>query len=340
MKAEISFNYEDGSSNDAIDIRKNATDDISVPEYVNGLRNDTSAYIKNQSSLRIKVMFNSNNSNMNYLVKATVISGTGIGNVCEMFVAPCDLNTTEFTIDIQGTIPSSVGINTFTWKWEATALSINSPYCPITCTSVNTTHNYFTLFAPPKQPISEPRTDILNHAFEWANGETDVENLCIAILNNGFNEHYTYSYNCHELSSDFCRLLRSIGINTIQHKWAAILPSNIDEGDMASMVTRVFAPVGYDFCELDERSYTFEWHQWSEADSHQFDPSRNYYQEGDWGSYEDYFFTHYWQYDLYEENNHKKVVNKSGQSIGCEAPSHRRYYNNDVLLYDWKGPDR
>jgi hypothetical protein len=61
---------------------------------------------------------------MNYLVKATVISGTGIGNICEMFVAPCDLNTTVFTIELSGSIPGSVGKRTFTWKWEATALSL------------------------------------------------------------------------------------------------------------------------------------------------------------------------------------------------------------------------
>jgi len=68
---------------------------------------------------------------MNYPVKATVISGTGIGNVCEMFVAPCDLNSKVFTIELQGAIPDSVGKRTFTGKWEATALPINSPYCPV-----------------------------------------------------------------------------------------------------------------------------------------------------------------------------------------------------------------
>ena len=75
---EISFNYEGGSSNDAVTIRKNASTSISVPEYVKDSRNESCAYIISQSSHKIKVKFNSNNSNMNYLVKATVISGTGI----------------------------------------------------------------------------------------------------------------------------------------------------------------------------------------------------------------------------------------------------------------------
>jgi hypothetical protein len=116
---EISFNYDAGSTTyDALTIRKNVDDEITVPEYVRNesseIRNEQCAYIKSQSNRKIKVKFNSNNSNMNYLVKATVISGTGMGNICEMFVAPCDLNSTVFTIELSGSVPSSIGKSTFT----------------------------------------------------------------------------------------------------------------------------------------------------------------------------------------------------------------------------------
>lgn len=188
---EISFNYEGGSSNDAITIKKNASSTISAPEYIGSessvTKNENCAYIKSQSNRKIKVKFNSNNINMNYLVKATVISGAGIGNICEMFVAPCDLNTTEFTIDIQGTIPSSVCKNTFSWKWEATALPTSSPYCPITCTYVSTTHTFYTMLATPQTPMSTPWTDVLEYACVWASGQSTNSNVLYYLCNNLYN---------------------------------------------------------------------------------------------------------------------------------------------------------
>lgn len=185
---EITFNYDANSNTyDALNIRKNASTTISVPEYVKDSRNESCAYIMSQSSRKIKVKFNSNNSNMNYLVKATVISGTGIGNICEIFVAPCDLNSTVFTIELSGSIPSSVGKRTFTWKWEATALPINSPYCPITCTSVNTTHTYYTLLAIPQAPMNTPWTDVLDYACVWASGQLSEYSVIMFITEGAYN---------------------------------------------------------------------------------------------------------------------------------------------------------
>jgi hypothetical protein len=185
--AEISFNYEGGSTNDAIAIKNNASSTISAPEYIKDSKNESCAYIKSQGNRKIKVKFNSNNSNMNFLVKATVITGTGLGSICEMFVAPCDLNTTVFTIDVQGTIPSSVGKNTFTWKWEATALPISSPYCPITCTSVNTTHTFYTLLSTPQAPLNTPWSEVLDYSCVWASGQTSNTGVMQKIVEGLYN---------------------------------------------------------------------------------------------------------------------------------------------------------
>lgn len=176
--SEISFNYEVGSkNNDAVTIRKNASTPIAAPEYIHGSKNESCAYIMGQSNHKIRVKFASNNSNMNYLVKATVISGTGISNVCEILVAPCNLNTTVFTIDLSGPVPGSVGKQTFTWKWEATALPLSSPYCPITCTPVNTTHTYYTLLAAPQAPMPEPWTEVLDYSCVWASGQSSAYSI-------------------------------------------------------------------------------------------------------------------------------------------------------------------
>jgi len=185
---EISFNYESSSTNnDAVTIRKNASTKIPVPEYIKDSRNESCAYIMGQSNRKIKVKFNSNNSNMNYIVKATVISGTGIGNSCEIFVAPCDLNSTVFTLELSGFIPNSIGKRTFTWKWEATALPINSPYCPIACTSVNTTHTYYTLLSTPKAPMPEPWTNVLDLACIWASGQSSDYSVISSITEGSYN---------------------------------------------------------------------------------------------------------------------------------------------------------
>jgi len=106
---------------------------------------------------------------MNFLVKATVITGEGTGEVCEGFISECDLDENRWiTLDLTGSLPGSVGIRTFEWKWEATALPINSPYCPIVCEPRTTTHTYYTLIAAPQAPMAEPWTDVLDYACSWA----------------------------------------------------------------------------------------------------------------------------------------------------------------------------
>jgi hypothetical protein len=169
---EISFNYDENSTTyDAVTIKKNADNSIIAPEYLEGSKYESCAYIIGQSNRKIKVKFDSNNSTMNYLVKSTVISGNGPGNVCEIFVASCDLDSKVFTIDLQGTVPGYVGKHEFTWEWEATALPTVSPFCPITCAPAITEHTYYTLLASPKPPMDVPWTDVLDYACVWADGE-------------------------------------------------------------------------------------------------------------------------------------------------------------------------
>jgi hypothetical protein len=346
---EISFNYESGSTNnDAVTITKNESTLISIPEYVKDSRNESSAYIKSQSSRKIKVKFNSNNSNMNYLVKATTISGTGIGNVCEMFIAPCDLNKV-LTIELSGSIPGNVGKRTFIWKWEATALPINSPYCPITCTPVNTEHTYYTLLSAPVAPSVIPLTSILDYACTWANGKSDANSICSDILKNGFNSHYTWDgTNCSILSSDFVRLVSSLGISASIHLWWAWTPgpeSYLD--DMSYMRTRPIDPVGNTY-SLGTRE--FAWHQWTEASGSQIDPSFNISLPGSWGAYETDLFTNYQKVTSVNPQTLGWVANQPGQSQGCEVYEaddpkniHCRYSSypsNIYLLNEWHGPDR
>ncbi|MFN8207634.1 MAG: hypothetical protein U0T82_09540 [Bacteroidales bacterium] len=200
--SEISFNYESGNAIDAITIRENYSTAIIVPEYKpESNRNAKFAYIKGQSGIKIKVKFKSNVNNVNFVVKATVIEGYGIGDICDIFVSNCDLDNTIFTISLNTTIQEFIGLNTFKWKWEALALPINSPYCMIQCEDVITQHTYYSLFAQPVYPMNIPWTKVLDYACEWAQGkstESDlVKYVTIGAFNNigkHYNPNHSYAY--------------------------------------------------------------------------------------------------------------------------------------------------
>ena len=76
---EISFNYEAGNTDDAVDICKNYYYDIEVPEYIYSQRDTNFAYIADQSDRKIKVKFDSDCDSMHLLINISVNSGIGFG---------------------------------------------------------------------------------------------------------------------------------------------------------------------------------------------------------------------------------------------------------------------
>lgn len=183
--------------------------------------------------------------------------------------------------------------------------------------------------------MEEPWTSVLNYACDWASGKSDANSICVDILNNGFDAHYTWDMDCHRLSSDFVRLISSLGISATLHKWSS---KNLYVGDMSYQRTRSINPVGPTW---GQGTIEWAWHQWAEAVSSQQDPSANTSLSGNWGAYEDYLFTQY-ERKIASSPYYEWVANQSGQSSGCEAPSHRYYYDYPTyaIFYDWRGPDR
>jgi len=82
---EINFNYTQGGDIDAINIRKNYTTDITIPEYKYYVRNEPCAYIRggDEDDNNIRVSFYSACQTVNLSIDVTVISGTGIGEIHE-----------------------------------------------------------------------------------------------------------------------------------------------------------------------------------------------------------------------------------------------------------------
>jgi hypothetical protein len=328
----IKFNYESGSTNDALVLKKDVSNLVPVPEWYpdESSRNENIAYIKSQSSRKIKVKFWIDRTGMENWGAFATASGDDIGDVDqENFDFDGEQYSEEILMEFDDSVPSSVGKRNFSLSWYGVM-----PGEPDVEYSIGSSgaHNYYTLFDAPKLPMPAPWYEVLNYACAWANGDTDADDICTDILDNGFSEHYTWNGNCHRLSSDFVRLVTSLGVSASQHQWAS---KNQNVGDMSYQRTKSIDPVGPTY---GQGVIEWSWHQWAEAASSQRDPSTAASKSGNWGGYEDDLFTHYkkiisthpyYQWDL----------NQSGQSLGCEAPSHR-IYSSSPTVYSFLGPDR
>jgi hypothetical protein len=202
---EIKFNYETASyTNDALTIKKDNSNYVTAPEWKYNGGNPVSekfAYIKEQSSRKIQVRFDSNCNDMHLLINLTVTSGTGIGTVCNFFVENYDKLDDWVTLTLSGSLPGSVGIRSFTWQWSVYAIPIDGGYCSATSTN-STIHNYYTLLAAPQAPMAEPWTSVLDYACDWASGETTTSDILSSLTENLYNsgvvydggQHYTQGY--------------------------------------------------------------------------------------------------------------------------------------------------
>lgn len=325
---EIKFDYETGSTDDAITLKDEYQVLLTKPEWKYSVRSNDIAYIRNQTDRRIKVKFDSNCDDMHLIINLTVNSGTGIGTLCNHVIMNYE-DMQEVTLTLDGAIPSTVDERLFTWKWEIYAITNESGYCSATSTNY-TTHTFYTLLSTPKYPETEPQTDILAYACDWAAGNTEEGNVCEDILENGFDEYFNWEGDCDHLSSDFVRLITSLGITASLHRWLA---KKFNIGDMFLQRTKSFDPVGPGH---DQGIIEWEWHQWAEADSSQWDPSANESKTGNWGGYEDALFTDYKRRT--GVNTYTWDYNVPGQVTGCEVEPYSKH-ETAIEMNDWRGPN-
>lgn len=203
---EIEFDYDRSSyTYDAITIKSSSSTRIAVPEYQHSVRSNEVAYIKGYSNRKIKVSFDANCTNMHLLINLTVISGTGIGTVCNYFVDNYT-KLDDITLTLSGSIPSTVGEREFTWRWEVYAIPIGSSICAATTYS-DTDHSYYTLLAAPQSPVAEPWTPVLDLTCDWASGKTTEAQVVEEITKGAysyFDQHKDYSgWDTHAACSTF-----------------------------------------------------------------------------------------------------------------------------------------
>ncbi len=337
----IKFNYDTGSSDyDAINIRQNPWTPL-ASEWVKDSVNQPVCYRANRS-VRIQARITIEGPSVtSATVSATSLDADGsLGNVNAVTVNFVDgVSSPEYvTFYVTGSTPSSIKkTTTDVWQWKIA--NVNGTGCSAKNANQSGPHTVYTVLAQPVSPVVEPSVEWgLDYACIWATGQTTANGAAQALLANGFAQHYSWDYDCHRLSSDFTRMMLSVGLAATQHTWSS---KDAGVGDMCYQKTIAFDPVG----RRDYQAYEWYWHQWSESGGYQRDPSAAFSLLGNWGGYEDYLFSDY----LVRQPDWTLlwVPNQPGQSTGCEQyPQHCDHQSGELCspwgaqICDWRGPDR
>ena len=203
--AEIIFDYDQNSYlDDALSVSDETGTPVTWAEWDSEYGQvSTPAYKRSQIARSIKVIFGDNyyNGSAHLMVKLTYAPGssTGIGipaQSCYKFISEYSLeNANEDTVvfELTGALPTTVGKHTFTWKWEIFAIPIdNQEYCA-SWTTINTTHNFYTLYSDPIAPMQRPWTSVLDKACVWAAGEWSVSNILFLLVDGLYNSGLSYN---------------------------------------------------------------------------------------------------------------------------------------------------
>ena len=194
---QIKFNYESGRTNDAIDIRKDYDEEISVPEWVHDGANEKFAYIRNVSDRKIQASIYSNCSPVHLDITIQDITGDSPGEVT-LFEADTYTPTAGnyLTIPLEGTVANYVDIKSFTWEWDIEAENTYGvwPYEDSGSAVEYTSHSYYILLEVPHEPMTVPWKIALDFACDWASGKNNEEDIIIALTQNAYNSG-RFAYN-------------------------------------------------------------------------------------------------------------------------------------------------
>ena len=170
----IEFNYNTTSNTyDALTIVKRLLVPLHYPEWdSSGGYNDPMAYIKSQSARRIEAVFYADwYSHEDMLIRASKISGTGIGNVNSTWVSFDGHESDPTLMTCSSSVPSSVGIREFKWRWYLLQIDEFEYETPILIGDSGD-HKFYTVFAQPQNPMAVAWTEVLDYSCDWASGQT------------------------------------------------------------------------------------------------------------------------------------------------------------------------
>ena len=198
----IKFNH--GGANGALNIRKNYSTDITVPEYnTDPQRNEEFAYIKSDGyNPTVKVKFYADPADTSTSLTIDAINSVGATN-WNLADTEMDFNGSGFSVgaagdtnyvkfDTESGFPTSVQDTDVYWSWRVVAVG-GTPRQSYYFDSTN--HDFYVVNAAPKSPwtssgVTEPWTDVLDYACSWASDKTSDQDIVEEITEGAYNANF------------------------------------------------------------------------------------------------------------------------------------------------------
>lgn len=193
---EIAFNHNTASwTQDALNVRKNATGTVTVPEWTQGVSNpkESPAAFVGGRTVKVRVKFQANRDGI-YKVRS-------VGGPFELKEQTVQIQSgisNPTWIEFESTpIPASVDLADVTWKWRRKCGGV------IWWTFDKSYHRFYVVQDVPKEPWTQtsypddqnPWTDALDYACTWAQGETTKGGVASAVTAGVNNGPYAYDMN-------------------------------------------------------------------------------------------------------------------------------------------------
>jgi hypothetical protein len=169
----VSFNHDTTSDNaDAMNIRKNSSTDVRVPEWQRTQQPEPAAYIKNKT-ITIKAVFSSALAVTSAKIKADKRYGC-LGDMTEKTVNFSGGTSGTVSFTVSGSTPGSIRNSTQTWRWRYRDVNSTGTASAILA---DTRNKVFIVLARPPSPWStagnnEPWSEALARSCSWAYGES------------------------------------------------------------------------------------------------------------------------------------------------------------------------
>jgi len=185
----ISFNYDSSSTNsDAINIRKNYTENVDVPEWKKTEKTQPAVYIKSKI-VNINVVFSASTSVQTAEIGGTLIAGL-MGDVNKQTVNFSGSGTKTVTFTLGNATPDS--IKYFIQKWNWYYENVNSSGSPQSYFA-STTNPICIILGQPQSPWTtsgqtEPWYEVFQKSCSWAMGETTFEGAAAQITHHLYND--------------------------------------------------------------------------------------------------------------------------------------------------------
>ncbi len=172
----ISYNHNTASNTtDAMNIRTNYSEDVSVPEWVKAEETSPAAYIKNKS-ITVKAVFSAASGVTSAKIRGALQYGY-LGDVPQITVSFNGGTSGAVSFQVSGLTPNQVKYYTQRWKWYSEDVNSSGSAEVHLGDSRN---RVYSVLAQPQSPwttsgSSEPWTEVLRKSSIWAWGETTPE---------------------------------------------------------------------------------------------------------------------------------------------------------------------